>query len=229
MPDPYPISTSELIQIAIGEIGKEIPLLKSVISTGDAVFAAIEKKRVSDVLHSILRRVGALEDALRTPKNAATLIYACDQARHDILCDAKVEHYADVVGYLMTHEVLPDAIMDILDNLRKLSASDLKVLYAFAKSHDSQLFLRVDDIAGISPYDELQANTAPVRQKAERVFPSLMRLQGLGIVYVGANGEDATYANMIKQPPNIGPLTDFLRQYAFLTESGQRLVKALPK
>jgi hypothetical protein len=57
----------------------------------------------------------------------------------------------------------------------------------------------------------------------EQLFPSLMRPQGLGILFVSP-----THDRSGELPLDIGGLTNYLKQFAFLTEVGERLVTALP-
>lgn len=53
MTDPYPITTGELVTVLLKEIGKEVPVLKSVLGVEASVFATLEKKRLEAILYSL--------------------------------------------------------------------------------------------------------------------------------------------------------------------------------
>jgi hypothetical protein len=54
MADNNPITTGELVRIGVKKLGKEIPILRSIIGAGDAVIGTIEMNRVTDTSKSLL-------------------------------------------------------------------------------------------------------------------------------------------------------------------------------
>ncbi|MDD2763906.1 MAG: hypothetical protein PHE83_08050 [Opitutaceae bacterium] len=225
MPSDYPITTAELVKIALNELGKEVPILGSILSTRDAVFGTIEMNRVKTILEEVARRVGSLEEAMKNQQRAQTVVYGCDQARGDILIEQKVKEYGGVIGFLAVNDVEVSEVVEVLDSLRKLSAEDLKVLHQFRIR--GQIFenRQISELAGYTPYVQISGQVDPLRCEMERIFPNLMRLQGLGVLYLSDAG--AGFGGAL--PPNIGGLTPYLTQFAFLTKIGKRLVQAMPQ
>lgn len=220
MAESYPISTNQLVLIGLKETFKVVPVVGQMVSAHEAVFAAIEMNRVKETVAEVAKRVGYLEEQLKDRSKLETLVYGCDQARSDVLFETKREAYGAVIGNLMGQELEP--VVHVLDSLRKLSASDLKVLGHFWMGGKVWPNRQVAEIAGyqrgVDPFgsqDILNANM-------QALFPSLMRLQGLGVIYLADN---PLAGGVVFKP---APLSEYLRQFAHLTETGQRLVAALP-
>jgi len=231
----YPIKASEFIDVLVKDIiketSKEFPVIGSIVRINEAVFAKIEKNRVKQVLQEMERRFQGLEnnqsklqELLKKPRAYTTLIYGCDQARSDVLLDSKVKDYGCVIGNLIEIEAELDDVVEILDSLRKLSARDLKTLYQFKSA--SKIFdgRDVKELVGFQipttpPF--INADVPAIKKSMRELYPSLMRLEGLGILFL----ESSPYGSSV---PNIGGLTDKLDSFAALTPMGKKLVQALP-
>ena len=72
---------------------------------------------------------------------------------------------------------------------------------------------------GVNPMGDIPK----LARQMEEVFPTLMRLQGLGVIYVASSRRGGEIM------PDIGVLRDEFQKLAFLTESGKRLVRVLPR
>ena len=223
MADDNPITKREIAVTWFTETAKEIPVLRSLVGTYESVFNKIESNRVRIVLEDVIRRLGRVEDYLKDEQKVRTLIYGCDQARGDILFEEKADAYGSVTSGLIVVEPDLNKVVEILDALRKLSGTDLKVLNHFWIGGKVWPNRQVEEIAGcqrgINPFPDV----AGLRGKMEKLFPSLMRLQGLGILFVSP-GHDRSG----ETPLDIGGLASYLKQFAFLTEVGTRLVAVLP-
>jgi hypothetical protein len=232
MESGYIVSTGELVAIGLKEIGKNIPVLGSVLAVRDAVFGTIEMNRVKKTLEGIERRVGSLEEAMRTRERAQTVVYGCEQARSDILFEGKAEQYAGVVSFLATADADLNQVVEVLDSLRKLSVDDLRILYHFKTGGTISEVKRVAEFAGWNEHEMYAMNQfsseAPEirewRRNTERLFPGFMRLQGMGVLYLS----DDLSVRGGRIPPDIGALGAQFRSFAHLTEAGMRLLAALP-
>jgi len=223
MAEEYPITTRQIVVTLLTETAKEVPGLRSVVGTYESVFNKIENNRIRILLEDVVRRLGRVEDYLRDEKKIKTLIYGCDQARGDILFEEKVEAYGSVTSGLIVGDADLEKVVEILDALRKLSGTDLKVLNHFWIGGKVWENRQVEEIAGyqrgVNPFPDV----AGLRSSMEKLFPSLMRLQGLGILYVSPAHDRSG-----ELPIAIGGLQNYLKQFAFLTEVGTRLVAVLP-
>lgn len=223
MSGQYSISTPDLVQIGLRELGKTIPFVGTIISTGESVFGSIEMGRVKSLLAEIERRVGSLENAINSQSRALIVIQGCDQARGDILFDQKLGEYAGVIGFLAVNDVEGNQVVEVLDSLRRLSVDDLGVLHQFKIKGQFFPNRQVGELAGCGNLARISDDIAVLKQKMAKVFPTLMRLQGIGVLFLA----DSARAGMV--PPNIGGLAVYMNQFAHLTENGQRLVQALPQ
>lgn len=223
MADDYPITKREIAITWFTETAKEIPVLRSVVGTYESVFNKIENNRIRLLLEDVIRRIGRVEDYLKDEQKVRTLIYGCDQARGDILFEEKADAYASVTSGLIVGDAGLDKVVEILDALRKLSGTDLKVLNHFWMGGRVWPNRQVEEIAGyqrgINPFPDV----AGLRSSMEKLFPSLMRLQGLGILYVSPAHDRSG-----ELPLAIGGLQNYLKRFAFLSEVGIRLVTVLP-
>jgi hypothetical protein len=228
MNEQYTISTREMVVIAAKEVGKTIPILGSVIGAHESIFSAIEMTRVKVTFEEVFRRLDDLEKAGKPQvfdeKACSVLIYGAEQARADILAGAKAKEYGSAIAHYSQSPDDMNEVFEVLDCLRKLSADDLKVLYEFRI--DDGLFENraVADLAGYQAHVNPFEAQATVRVRMERLFPSLMRLQGLGVIYL-SSGYSPTGGVAL----DIGGLSADLRKFAFLTQAGIRLVKVLPR
>ncbi len=225
-PDPYPITTGQLVLTSAKEIGKVIPILGNILSAGDAVFSKIEANRVRVVLASFANRIGALEGAINDQVKAAELIlFACDQARHDPLAAPKADAYGAVLAYSVTSVHGIEELAEIIENLRKVNTTDIKSLLQFrsdAKSTWDSRFVR--DLAGYQSGIDPFGGQGTVENNMPEVLSSLLRLQALGVLYLTRG------ANRMGGPVlDIGVHSDSADQIAFLTLPGKRLVLALPQ
>lgn len=225
--DQYPISVRELIAIALKETGKSVPILGAIIGAHEAVFGAIELNRIKLVMADFGRRLDELEKRTGRgtawgPKASSVLMYAADQVRGDILAEAKVAEYGSAIVRYAEEDADLNEVAEVLDCLRKLSADDLKVLYSFRLGGKLTGNRSVAELAGYSYYPAPNSIQA-LRSKMESLYPSLMRLEGLGVIYLAHS-----HGGGGMLPPDIGGLSEHLRKFAFLTRAGTRLVNALP-
>jgi hypothetical protein len=233
MANGYPIGTGELVKLGLNELGKKVPVLGEILSVRDAVFGRIEMNRVLETLRGIEARVGSLEEVMRTRERAQTVLYGCDQARGDILFDSKATAYVGVIGYLAWNDTGLNQVVEVLDSLRKLSADDLRVLYQFKTGGTISEAKLVAELAGwtthymppmnvMAPGDSTDIRSW--RAEMERLYPSLMRLQGFGVLYLSDELRHTGGAI----PPNIGAFDSEFRRSVRLTQAGRRLLQALP-
>lgn len=221
MPDEYPLSTSQLVQIALKELAKPIPVLGNIVSAHSAFFSKIEQNRIKAMLAELFQRVEKVEELLGNQRNSEILLFACDVVRGDPLAGEKSTAYAGVVASLFDpNKGDMDAVVEILDNLRKLNLSDLKVLYRFKRANGSTLPMRA--VADLQPGYDLNDVISQHRTQMEEVFPHVLRLESLGIVY---RTSDDFLAGPVE---NIGGLSSELRKSVCLTASGRRLIANLP-
>ena len=227
MNQPYPISTREMVVIAAKEVGKTIPILGSVIGAHESIFSAIEMARVKLTFEEVFRRLDDLEKEGKPQvfdeKACSVLIYGAEQVRADILAGAKAKEYGSAIAHYSQSPDDMNEVFEVLDCLRKLSADDLKVLYQFRIGGELFENRAVAELAG----DQVHVNPfeaqAAVRARMESLFPSLMRLQGLGVIYLSSG-----YLPSGGVLLDIGGLSADLRKTAFLTQAGIRLVNVLP-
>jgi hypothetical protein len=227
MENNYPVSTTELVNIAFTEIGKTIPIIGGILSAHSAVFTKIEANRVKLVLEEVIRRVEKLEASAKagmTDAQAEILLYACDQARHDPLVSSKTKEYGEVIVSCMNQPRDVNEITEILDALRKLNGNNLKILYQF---HICGKFFpnrSVAELVGHKVHIDPFESSKILRAKMDSLYPNFMRLQAFGLLYLSHG-----YSKSGELMPDIGGLSEELRKFAFLTDAGARLVRALPK
>jgi hypothetical protein len=227
MSESYPLSTGELLVIASKEIAKTIPIAGSLIAAHEAVFASIEMNRVKIALAEVFRRLEEIEKQAKKPQviNALSmevLLYGCDQVRHDPLAVSKAKEYGSAISHFML-QASPEVgeLVEILDNLRKLNTSDLKILYEFRLGDEILRSRRVDELVGYKPQIAPFGNRGALRERITTALPSFKRLEGLGVLYMADNHAGGVVHE-------IGPLSRYLSQAAFLSNSGVRLVTVLP-
>lgn len=121
----------------------------------------------------------------------------------------------------MTNPQGLEEVVHVLDSLKKLSASDLKVLYNFKQGEKVWPNRQVAEIAGYKRGTDPFGSQDKLGKSMEQLFPSLMRLQGLGVIYLSEEHQGGTVFER-------GRFSSYLRQFAFLTDTGLRLVAALP-
>ncbi len=228
MADQYSITTEQLVAIGCKQIGKAIPFIGQIIDAHEKVFETVEMNRVQALLSEMTKRLDVLEkqDGKATvfdEKAAGVLLYGADQIRHDVLAESKAKEYGAAVAHYVRKPDDLNEVFEVLDCLRKLSASDLKVLYQFWIGHEIFDNRAVADLAGYQRGVNPMANTRDLARQMEAIFPTLMRLQGLGVIYLAhARGGGEIM-------PDIGGLRDEFQKFAFLTDGGKRLVRVLPR
>ena len=216
-----------MVIIAAKEVGKVIPILSNIISAHGTVFTAIEMNRVKVAFDEVFRRLDDLEKAgmpqLFDEKACSVMIYGAEQVRADILAGAKAKEYGCAIAHYSQSPDDMNEVFEVLDCLRKLSADDLRVLYEFRVG--GQLFENraIAELAGYQAHVNPFEAQAAVRARMERLIPSLMRLQGLGVIYLSSGYSPSGGVDL-----DIGGLSAELRKFAFLTQAGNRLVKVLP-
>lgn len=217
----YPISSGELLQIAMTEVAKQVPVLGAIAGAHKEVFNQIELNRVRALLVELTRKVDHLSDRLAEPRKAEIALFACDVVRGDPLVGSKADVYAGVVAEFFNR---PDAdmevVVEIIDNLRKLNVGDLKVLYRFKNAAVESL--PMESIADLQPGYVLDTVISEGRRKMTAVLPHIARLESLGILY---RASDISLAGPVL---DIGPLSSEIKKRAHLTDAGKRLVEHLP-
>jgi hypothetical protein len=187
--DPYPITTREMLVIAAKEVGKTVPGLSAFIGAQEAIFGAIEANRVKQMLDEVFRRLDELEKksgkAQTFDEKACTvLLYSADQVRSDILAESKKREYGSATARYISKDADLNEVFEVLDCLRKLSADDLKLLYSFRigeKLFENRL---VAELAGYQRFEDPYMGQSKVRERMEKLYPSLMRLEGLGVLFL---------------------------------------------
>jgi hypothetical protein len=224
MRDPHPITTSEMLVIAGKELAKEVPILKNIISAQESVFNTIEMNRVKLALTEVFARLDKLSNGapqVLDEKATSVLNYGAEQVRSDILAEPKAKVYGSVIAHYIKEPADLNEVSEVLDCLRKLSATDLKVLYQFRIGGKLIQNRAVAELigyqAGINPLE----SAASLKRKMEATFPTLMRLQGLGVIYLSME----PFAGLVH---DIGGLSQEIKKTAYLTAAGARLVQILP-
>ena len=216
-----------MVMIAATAVGKSIPILGSVVDAHEAVFSTIEMNRIKTTFAEVFHRLDQLESGggpqVFDEKACSVMVYGADQVRNDILADSKAKEYGSAIAHYVKEPGDLNEVFEILDCLRKLSASDLKILYQFrigGKLFDNR---EVAKLAGYQAAVNPFGNQSAIRDKMETLYPSLMRLQGLGVIYLSKANSQRELLRI-----DIGGLSEDLRKSAFLTNSGKRLVGVLP-
>ena len=228
MDDQNPITTKELLIIAAKEIGKAIPALGNLISAQEAVFGAIEMNRVKVTFEEVFRRIERLERSRGSfvfdEANGAVLLYGAEQVRSDPLAATKAREYGAAITHYLAKPDDLNEMVEILDSLRKVSAGDLKVLYQFRSGSEQLPSRKISELAGYHEHVNPFEDVALVRTRMQALYPNLMRLQGLGVIYLAR-----AYSPQGGLAPDIGGLSDDFQKFAFLTDMGKRLVNVLPR
>lgn len=225
MSEAYPITTRELIAIAGKEIAKTIPIAGSIVSAGEAIFSAIEMKRIQSVLAEAMRCLEAVEKQTHKAhvfdeNSALVVLHGCEQARLDPLAHKKAPEYGAAIAKYMMQPANPDELVEVVENIRKISADDLKLLYQFKVEGVVLEGRRVDELVGYRPQIQPFGGRGRLRENMANAFPSFKRLEALGVLYLA----DTRDGGVVHQ---IGALSEYMSQSAILTQTGRRLVEAL--
>jgi hypothetical protein len=151
------------------------------------------------------------------------LVYGADQVRSDLLADSKAKEYGSAIAHYVKHPGDLNEVFEVLDCLRKLSINDLKILYQFRINEQFFDCREVLELSGYQEHIKPFESSASIRTKMETLYPTLMRLQGVGVIYLSYE-----HSSDIGIQPDIGGLSQEAKKFAFLTESGKQLVKVLP-
>jgi anion-transporting ArsA/GET3 family ATPase len=217
-----PIQGIDLLKIGLMETSKALPVIGPAFSTIEAVYQKVEAQRVQAALGEILQRLKNLEEELKKDRTVQILVYTAEQVRSDLLAEAKAPAYGIVVANLINHESPQDDVVMILDSLRKLVPEDINVLKKFNLGGKLMENRQIAELAGHTPYTNPFGDQDQLQKGMAIVFPSLMRLQGLGLLFVAKPQSTAG-----PFPPKIAVLGEYLKDFAHLTPIGQRLVIAL--
>lgn len=226
MPENYPISTGALVVIALKEVAKEttksLPVVAQIIGASEAVFNKIEQNRVNLLITELARRVENIEKKLSEPRSAEIVLFACELARSDPLIGEKAADAAGIIKSLMTNtDTGMDAVVEILDNLRKLNSSDLKILYRFKNSRLT--ILTMPDVLDVQPGYDHSEIIEKYKNRMEGILPNIIRLEALGLLF--RLSTELRTAGMVI---DIGSLSNELRKSVQLTPQGVRLISKLP-
>lgn len=223
MSEEYPITTRELIAIAGKEIAKTIPFAGGIVSAGDAVFGSIEKNRIKLVLEEVFKRLDRLEKEKRMHPviDEQVMLHGCEQARHDPLVHLKLPEYGGAIVHYMQHPKNLTGLVEVMENLRKLNVGDLRILLKFRVGVEVLDSRRVDELVGYSPQLDPFGGRGKLRDNMTEAFPSFKRLEGLGVLFLASTQSGGVVHE-------IGPLSQYMSQTAFLTDAGRRLIEAIP-
>lgn len=222
MSSQFSISTLELVGITLKEIGKTVPVLGAIVGAGDSVFSTIELNRIKMLVSNLEEQIKQMnQPCILDERSGQVFLLGCEQARSDPLIDVKAKEYGAVVAHYMIHPADMDEVVEILDALRKLSAGDLRILYALKSGSQVYPHRRVDEIIGYSPYVDPFEKEKKLETQMKAALPSLKRLEGLGVLYLAAE-------NWGGIDHKIGALSQYMSMYAHLTPVGINLVRALP-
>jgi glutaredoxin 2 len=226
MSENYPISTGELVVIAlkavVKETAKSLPVVAQIMGASEAVFNKIEQNRVNLLITELARRVENIEKRITEPRSAEIVLFACELARSDPLIGEKTADAAGIIKSLMTNtDTGMDAVVEILDNLRKLNSSDLKILYRFKNSELT--ILTMPDVLDVQPGYDHNEIIIKYKNKMEEILPNIMRLEALGLLF-----RVSTKLQIGGMVLDIGSLSEELRKSVQLTPQGTRLISQLP-
>lgn len=226
MSELHPLSTGEVVSIALKAVAKQVPLAGQFIEAHEQVFAAIEANRIKAVVEQVVAQLDALAKKTNTTwvidnRAVEVLVYGCEQARTDPNVSSKTKIYGGVIGHYIGNAIGMEAVVEVLELLRKINATDLKLLYALRDGATTFNMRRVDEMIGYSPYLEPFKNEKLLGQMMADTLPSIKRLEGLGVIYLS----DEHVGGIVH---DAGPLSNYLMMWANLTPAGKRLVLALP-
>lgn len=214
--------------IAAKELGKTIPVLGGFISAHREIFGAIEMNRIRVAFEEVFRRLAQLEGGDVTTgcdeRSYSVLLYGADQVRGDLLAEFKAKEYGAAIAHYMKQPDDLNEVVEVLECLRKLNSGDLQVLYSFYIGGEVVDSRAVKELAAYQEHVDPFESLAAVQGRMRRLYPSLMRLQGIGVIYL--SHPDSPAGTILFEK---GAFAEDLQKFAFLTEAGRKLVAVLPK